>query len=176
MSLNDRDTENFPPEPADSVLDDASSGLTQHMTKLHLNDIDTETLADETHTPQPMSTRSRSTLTQTMAGMTLNDSNQAFSTMTNGEILGHTGATQMISELPISGDHIITPAEQTSGVLSEVSESEGLLSTKRKDCGKGTREGLRAHRVYATHPLQTPNGKSWEQVLGRNYPSPEQIH
>ena len=61
-----------------------------------------------------------------MAGLTLNDSNQAPSTMTDAEILGHTGATQMMSELAISGDHIITPAEQTSGVLSQVSESEGL--------------------------------------------------
>ena len=114
MSLNDRDTEKFPP---DSVLNNASTGLTQHMTKLHLNDVDTETLADETHTPQPISTRSPSTLTQTMAGLTLNDSNQAPSTMTDTEILGHTGATQMMSELAISGNHTITPAEQTSGVL-----------------------------------------------------------
>ena len=96
------------------------------MTKLHLNDVDTETLADETHTPQPMSTHSPSTLTQTMARLTLNDSNQAPNTMTDEEILGHTGATQMMNELAISGDHIITPAEQTSGVLSQVSESEGL--------------------------------------------------
>ena len=123
MSLNDRDTENFPP---DSVLNNASTGLTQHMTKLHLNDVDTETLADETHTPQPMSTRSPSTLSQTMAGLTLNHSNQAPNTMTDAEILGHTGATQMMSELAISGDHIITPAEQASGVLSQLSESEGL--------------------------------------------------
>ena len=96
------------------------------MTKLHLNDVDTETLTDETHTPQPMSTRSPSTLTQTMAGLTLNDSNQAPSTMTDVEILGHTGATQMMSELAISGDQIITLAEQTSRLLSQVSESEGL--------------------------------------------------
>ena len=61
-----------------------------------------------------------------MARLTLNDSNQAPSTMTDAEIFGHTGATQMMSELAISGDHIITPAEQTSGVLSQVSESEGL--------------------------------------------------
>ena len=97
MSLKDRDTENFPAEPLDSVLDDASTGLTQHVTKLHLNDVDTETLADETHSPQPMSTRSPSTLTQTVASLTLNDSNQAPSTMTDAEILGHTGATQMMS-------------------------------------------------------------------------------
>ena len=63
MSLKDRDTEKFPPEPPDSVLDNAKTGLGQHMTKLHLNDVNTETLADETHTPEPMSTRSRSTLT-----------------------------------------------------------------------------------------------------------------
>ena len=94
MSLNDRDTENFPPEPPNSVLDNASTGLTQQMTKWHLNDVDTETLADETHAPQPMSTRSPSTLTQTKARLTLHDSNQAPSTMTDAEILGHTGATQ----------------------------------------------------------------------------------
>ena len=46
--------------------------------------------------------------------------------MTDAVILGHTGATQVMSELAISGDHIITPAEQTSGVLPQVSESEGL--------------------------------------------------
>ena len=51
-----------------------------------------------------------------------------------------------------------------------------IPSTKRKDCGKGTREGLRGHHKYVTHPLQTPNGKSWEQVPGRNDPSPEHIH
>ena len=100
MSRNDRHTENFPPEPPASVLYNASSELTQHMTKLHLNDFDTETLADETHTPQPMSNRSPSTLTQTRARLTLNDWT---------EILGHTGATQMMSELAISRDHIITP-------------------------------------------------------------------
>ena len=122
MSVNERDTENFPP---DSVLDNASTGLTQHMTKMHLIDVDTETLADGTHTPQPMSTRSPSTLTQTMARLTLRVSNEAPSTMTDAEILGHTGATQMMSELAFSGDHIITPAEQTSGVLSQVSESAG---------------------------------------------------
>ena len=110
MSLNDRDTENFPTEPPDSVLDKASTGLTQLMTKLHLNDVDTETLADKTHTLQ----------------LTLNDSNQVLSTMTDAEILGHTGVTQMMSEPAISRDHIITPVEQTSGVLSQVSESEGL--------------------------------------------------
>ena len=68
------------------------------MTKFHMNDVETETLADETHTPQPMSTRSPSTLTQKMAGLTLNDSNQAPSTLT----------------------------EQTSGVLSQVNESKGF--------------------------------------------------
>ena len=78
------------------------------------------------HTPQPVSTRSPSTLTQTMARLTLNDSNQAPSTMTYSEIFDHTGATQMTSELAISGDHIITPVEQTSGVVIQVSESEGL--------------------------------------------------
>ena len=98
-------------------MDNASTGLTQHITKLHLNDVETETLADETPTPMPMSTRSPSTLTQTMAGLTLNDSNQAPSTMTDAEILGHTGATQMMIELAISRDHVIFPAEQTSGVL-----------------------------------------------------------
>ena len=76
-----------------TVLDNASTGLTQHMTKLHLNDVDTETLPDERHTPQPMSTRSPSTLTQPMARLTLNESNQAPSTMTAAEILGHTGTT-----------------------------------------------------------------------------------
>ena len=101
MSLNDSDTENFPPEPPDSVLDNASTGLTQHMTKLHLNDVDTETLADETHTPQPMYTHSPSKLTQTMAGPTLIDSNQAPSTITDAEIPDHTGTTQMMSELAI---------------------------------------------------------------------------
>ena len=126
MSVNEKDTENVPPKPPDSVLDNASTGLTQHLTKLHQNDVDTETLADETHTPQPMSTRSPSTLTQTMAELTLNDSSQTPSTMTDAEILGHSGATQMMIELAISGDHMITPAEQTSGVLSQVSESEGL--------------------------------------------------
>ena len=126
MSLYDRYSEKFPPEPPDCVLDNASTGLTQHITKLHLNDGDTETLEDETHTPQPMSTRSPSTLTQTMAGLTLNDSNQAPSTMTDAVILGHTGATQMMSELAISRDSIRTPAEQTLGVVSQVSESEGL--------------------------------------------------
>ena len=123
MSLNDKDTEIFPP---DSVLDNANTGLTQHMTKLHLNDVDTGTLADETHTLQPLSTRSLSTLTQTMARLTLNDSNQAPSTMTHAGIFDNTGATQIMNELETSGDHIFTPAKQTSGVLSQVNESEGL--------------------------------------------------
>ena len=73
-----------------------------------------------------MSTRSPSTLTQTMAWPILNDSNQAPSIKTDAEIFGHTGTTLMMSELAISGDHIITPAEQTSGELPQVSESEGL--------------------------------------------------
>ena len=63
------------PQNYQTVLDNASTGLTQHMTKLHMNDIDTETLADETHTPQPMSIRSPFTLTQTMARLTLNEMN-----------------------------------------------------------------------------------------------------
>ena len=180
MSLNGRNTENYPPEPPDSVLDNASTGLTQHMTKLHLNDVDTETLVDETHTPPPMPTRSPSILPQTMARRTLNDSNQAPSTMTDAEILGHTGATQMMSELAISGDHIITPAEQTSGVLSQVSKSEGLPTFPVPSGRIAAKELEKAygvcHQKYVTHPLQTPNGKSWEQVLGRNDPSPEHIH
>ena len=126
MSLNERPTGNFPPEPPDSVLDNASTGLTQHMTKVHLNDVDTETLADETHTPQPISTLSPFTLTQTMATLNLNISNEATRTLTDAGILGHTGTTQMMSDLAISGGHIITPAEETSRVLSQVSESERL--------------------------------------------------
>ena len=98
MSLNDRDTENFPPGPPDSVLDNASFGLKQHLTTLHPNDVDTETLAVETHTPQPMSTSSPSTLIQTMSRLTLNDSNQSPSTMTDAEFLGHTGAYRRHTE------------------------------------------------------------------------------
>ena len=63
-----------------------------------------------------------------MAGLTLNDSNQVPSTRTDAEILGHTGATQIMSELAISGDHRICRAEQTSGVLSQVSEPEGFIT------------------------------------------------
>ena len=165
MSLDDRDTENFPP---DSALNNASTGVTQHMTNLHLNDVDTETLADETHTPQPMSTRSPSTLIQTMAGLTLNDSNQTPSTMTDAEILGHTGATQMISGLAISGDHIITPAEQTSGVLSQVSESEGLPTFLVPSGRIAAKEPEKAYGVIRSmsHTLfRLPSGKAGNRFL-----------
>ena len=97
--------------------------------------------------------------------------------MTDAEILGHTGATQIISELAISGDDIITPAEQTSGVLSQVSESEGSPTFPVPSGRIAAKELKKAYGVIRSmsHPLQTPNGKSWEQVPGRNDPSPEHI-
>ena len=165
MSLNDRDTENFPP---DSVLNNASTGLTQHMTKLHLNDVNTETLADETHAPQPISTRSPSTITQIVAGLTLNESNQAPGTMTDAEILGHTGATQMMSELAISGKHTITPTEQTSGVLSQVSESEGLQTFPVPSVRIAAKELEKAYGVIRSmsHTLfRLPTGRAGNRFL-----------
>ena len=165
MSLNDRDTENFTP---DSVLNNPSTGLTQHMTKLHLNNVDTEALAGETHTPQPMSTLSPSTLTQTMAGLALNDSNQAPSIMTDAEILGHTGATKMMIELAISGDHTITSAEQTSGVLSQVSESEGLQTFPVPSGRIAANEVEKAYGVIRSmsHTLfRLPTGRAGNRFL-----------
>ena len=162
MSLNDRDTENFQPEPPDSILDNSSTGLSQHMTKLHLNAVDTETLAGETHTPQPMSTRSPSTLTQTMARLTINDSNQAPSTMTDAEILGHIGATQMMSELAIFGDDIITPAEQTSGVLPQVNASDALPKFPVPSGRIAAKELKKAYGVIRSMPhtlFRLPTGR-----------------
>ena len=175
MSLNDRDTENFPPEPTDSVLDNASTGLTQHMTKLNLNDVDTEPLADETHTPQPMSTRGPSTLTQTqtMAGLILNDSNQAPSTMRHAEIPGHTGATKMMSEQAISGDHIITPAEQTSGVLSQVNESEVLPTfpvPSGRIAAKELKEAYGVIRSMSHNLFRLPTGRAGNRLLDEMTP------
>ena len=138
------------------------------MRKLHLNDVETETLADETHTPQPISTRSPSTLTQTMAGPTLNDFNQAPSTIKDAEILGHTGVIQMMSELVVSGDHTITPAEQTSGVLSQVSESEGLQTIPVPSAKIAARELAKAYGVIRSmsHTLfRIPTGRAGNRFL-----------
>ena len=128
----------------------------------------TQTLADETHTPQPMSTRRPSTLTQTMARLTLNDSTQAPSTMTDAEILGHTCATQMVSELAISGDHIITPAEQTSGVLSLVSESEGLPTfpvPSEKIAAKELEKAYGVIRSMSHTLFRLPTGRAGNRFL-----------
>ena len=165
MNLNDRDTENLPP---DSVLNNAITGLTQHVTKLHLNDVATETLADATHTPQPITTHSPCTLTQTMAGLTSNDSNQAPSTMTDAEILSHTGATQMMSELAISGKHTITPAEHTSGVLSQVIECEGLQTIpvpSGKIAAKELEKAYGVIRIMSHTLFILPTGRAGNRFL-----------
>ena len=89
---------------------------------------------------QPMSTRSPSTLTQSMAGLTLNDSNQAPS----------------------------TPAEQTSGVLSQVSESEGLSTCPVPSGRIAAKELEKAYGVIRSmsHTLfRLPTGRAGNRFL-----------
>ena len=103
-----------------------------------------------------------------MARLTLTDSNQAPSRMTDAEILGRTSATQMMSELAISGDHIITPAEQTSGVLSQVSESEGLPTFPVPSGRIAAKELEKAYGVIGSmsHTLfKLPTGRAGNRFL-----------
>ena len=88
--------------------------------------------------------------------------------MTDVEILGHTGATQMMSELAISGDHIITPAEQTSGVLSQVSESEGLPTfpvTSGRIAAKELEKAYGVIRSMSHTLFRLPKGRAGNRFL-----------
>ena len=88
--------------------------------------------------------------------------------MTDVEILDHTDATQLMSELANSGDHIITPAEQTSGVLSQVSKSEGLRTFPVPSGRIAAKELEKAYGVIRSmsHTLfRLPTGRAGDRFL-----------